>query len=322
MKKFVPAAVVALALAILATMLVLPSTAMTSTSETASPPAARSTVKPPRPMVMAELAHMPSNDSLTRVRLVMPVPIPGVTTYRISRIDKSDGGKEKYIRNCSADSMRFGQGEAGCVEEFGPTYGAVWTVRAVRDGVASLPSAVNVYGLDGTLDGEGDSDGTTTTIMVAPSAQQAGAFLRMMENLGKDQAAACVKEAAWDKAYDMVFKAAAKHAKKKPNILTGAALALTAGVKVVNDESTDNPCQALAALAYDLARATVAAINDKKYKRVIVGAYWDTVNYTADACTISSDSPVDPANVFVLRPGVYGGSDERECWSFWGALVY
>lgn len=317
MKKTLPISGLVLLLTMLAAL--MPGTSSSAAPVSANAPEARASAKPARPMVMAELAHMPENNSLTRVRLVLPIAQPGVTTYRISRVDKSDGGKEKYIMNCSAASMKNGSGADGCYEEFGSSYAASWTVRAIKDGQASLPATIVVHGLEGDLEEGGDSEGTTTTVMVAPSAKQAGAFLRMMDRLAKDQAAACVKEAAWDKAYDMAFKVAGKYAKKKPSVVTGAALTLTAGLKIVNDESTDNPCEALAALAYDLARATVAAIKDKKYKRVSVGSYWMTQN--ADSCAISSDNPVDPANTFVLRPGVYGGSNEAQCWAFWGALV-
>ena len=282
--------------------------------------ASRGTKRPAIPMIIAEHAHLP-NSTKTRVRLVLPSKQPNVVRYVVWNIPTSDTQKPKKLKTCSAAAMVNGSGSDGCYVDIGSNYTSRWAVRAYYKAGTGKPSRPAAFAIDALDDDDNSSfsEGTSSRIMVAANAKQAASLLSYVEHLGKNRAKDCAAEAAWDKGIDMLAKAAGKRAKKKPSVKTGAVALAGYSLKYLNQETTDNPCEAIAALVLDLARSTARAIKNKRYMSVIVAAFYETNG--PDTCTVSTKATGHAAQTFVLRPDAVGGKNKGDCWAFWGPLV-
>ena len=273
--------------------------------------AAKAGSPPGVPGLIAETAHLTRDGVKTRVRFVVSPAQPGVTDYVI----RDREGRVRKV--CSKASMVNGSGTAGCYYDIGGDYVSGWTVRA-RDGASRLsaPVTVLIEGLDGDVDRDGDSEGTSQQVTVVNSPLQAASLLRYLAAVGRDQASACTREVAWDQAINLIKKAAGKQARRRPSIYTGSIALVAHGVKYMNDEITDNPCQAIAELVLNLGRASVKAIKDKKPQRVTTYSFWQTSGL--DSCSAATAATGYPSRAFTFRPGTF---NEQSCWAFWGGLV-
>ena len=273
--------------------------------------AAKAGSPPGVPGLVAETAHLTRDGVKTRVRFVVSPAQPSVTDYVI----RDREGRVRRV--CSKASMVNGSGTAGCYYDIGGNYVSGWTVRA-RDRARRLSAPVTVLidGLDGDLARDGDSEGTNQQITVVPSRLQAASLLRYLTAVGRDQALACTREAAWDQAINLVEWAAGEEAERRPNIYTGSIALVAYGVKYMNDEVTDNPCKAITELVLNLGRASVKAIKEKRPQRVTTYSFWQTSGL--DSCSAATAATGYSSRSFTFRPGMF---TEQSCWAFWGALV-